>query len=101
MKFSFRKDSFKFFMVCIAAFLVSISTSYAADTKLYKPFVMAKAPAGDFNAAVASTKKALAKAGFDIVGDYSPYKGAHVFAVTSQTILNIVKNEEVLYQISK
>lgn len=93
MELSFRKNSFKFLFALVSVFLLSISASNAADDKLYKPFVMAKAPAGDFNAAIASTKKALINAGFDIVGDYSPYKSAHVFSVTNATIINIVKNE--------
>ena len=92
MGFSFRKNSFKFLTALVGVFLLSVSSSYADDT-LYKPFVMAKTPAGDFKAVTASTKKALKKAGFKIVGDYSPYKDAHIFSVTNNTILNIVKNE--------
>lgn len=94
MKLSFRKDSFKLLFAFFAVFLVSMSSSQAADGVLYKPFVMAASPAGSFETVVKNTKKILTNAGFDIVGDYSPYKDAHVFSVTNKTILNIVKNEE-------
>ncbi len=93
MEFSFRKSTFKI-LAFVSVFLVSISSSYAADAKLYKPFVMAKTPAGDFKAAVASTKAALLKAKFKVVGDHSPYKNTHVFSVTNNTIINIVKKEQ-------
>lgn len=93
MDFSFRKSSFKSLVAFVSIVLISVSSSYAADDKLYKPFVMAKAPAGDFNAVVVSTRDALKKAGFNVVGDYSPYADAHVFSITNDTILNIVKNE--------
>jgi len=94
MRLFFKKDSFKFLIAFISVCLVSLSSANAADAKLYKPFVMAKTPAGDFNAVVASTKSTLTKAGFSIVGDYSPYENAHVFSVTNNTVLNIVKNEK-------
>ncbi|MDH5426228.1 MAG: hypothetical protein OEY29_14665 [Gammaproteobacteria bacterium] len=94
MELSFKKASFKFLLAVISLSLSSLSSSYAADDVLYKPFVMAKTPAGDFSAVIASTKSALTKAGFDIVGDYSPYENAHVLSVTNKTILNIVKDEE-------
>lgn len=94
MELSFRKSSFKLLVAFVSIFLISISSSYAADGKLYKPFVMAKTPAGDFNTVVVSTRNTLKKAGFKIVGDYSPYADAHVFSITNNTILNIVKNEK-------
>lgn len=93
MELSFRKGSFKFLIAFLTVYLLSVSSSYAAAGDLYKPFVMAKTPAGDFKAVIASTKKALIKAGFKIVGDYSPYDNAHVLSVTNKTILNIIKDE--------
>lgn len=93
MELSFRRNTFKLLAV-VGLFLTAVSSVYAADAKLHKPFVMAKAPVGDFTAVVASTKKALTKGGFKVVGDYSPYTGAHVFSVTNDTILNIVKKED-------
>ena len=93
MEFFFKKDSFKSILIAIAICSGALSTANAADAKLYKPFVMAKTPAGDFKAVTASTKKALTNGGFKIVGSHSPYKNAHIFSVTNNAILNIVKNE--------
>ena len=89
-----KKDSFKSILITIAICFGALSTAHAADDKLYKPFVMAKTPAGDFKAVTDSTKKTLISGGFDIVGSHSPYKGAHIFSVTNNDIINIVKNEK-------
>lgn len=90
MRIFSKMDLFKSGMIAVA--MMFVSHSVAADT-LYKPFVMAKAPAGDFQAAIASTKSALVNGGFQIVGDYSPYENTHIFSVTNDVLLNIIKNE--------
>lgn len=94
MKFSFRKNLINSILLFVAICLGVISNASAASDKLYKPFVMAKTPAGDMKAVTALTKSTLTKAGFQIVGSHSPYKGAHIFSVTNNDILNIVKNEK-------
>ncbi|MFQ5642718.1 MAG: hypothetical protein ACE5FQ_03360 [Thiogranum sp.] len=57
----------------------------------FKPFVLASQGAGDFDTRVQETKAALTDAGFEILGEYSPYSGS--FVENSQVI--IVTNDEL------
>jgi hypothetical protein len=57
----------------------------------FKPFVLASKGAGDFNQKVQETRGALKGAGFEIVGEYSPYSNtfvdnAHVIIVTNDEL---------------
>lgn len=94
MEFLFRKDSYKFIVAFMAVCLLSLSSAYAADEKLYKPFFLAKMPAGDFKAAADATKQSLQKAGFKVVGDYSPYEGTRIFSVTNDVLLSIISKQK-------
>ena len=94
MESSFRKNSIKFFTLLITAFLMSLGSAQAAEEKLYKPFILAKTPAGDFKTVAEATKKSLQTAGFKIVGDYSPYEGVQIFSVTNNALLNIVAKQK-------
>ena len=54
----------------------------------FKPFVLASRGAGDFDAKVQETRDALKAAGFEILGEYSPYQdvfvdNAHVIVATN------------------
>ena len=60
---------------------VAISTAQAAQALL--PFALASNDAGTIADKVEGTKKALSENGFEIAGEYSPYKGAHVIVVTN------------------
>ncbi len=58
--------------------LVSWTAAVQAAERL-KPFVLAeKNTGGDFDAKVAEVKDKLTKAGFQLVGEYTPYEGTHV-----------------------
>lgn len=94
MEFSFRKNSIKFFALLMTAFLISLGSAQAASDKLYKPFILAKTPAGDFKTVAEATKKSLQAAGFKIVGDYSPYEGVQIFSVTNDALLKIVASQK-------
>ena len=57
----------------------------------YKPFVLASKGPGDFNTKVEETKAALTQAGFEILGEYSPYSktfvdNAEVIVVTNNEL---------------
>jgi hypothetical protein len=57
----------------------------------FKPFVLASRGAGDFDAKVQETRDALNNAGFEILGEYSPYQdtfvdNAHVIVVTNKEL---------------
>jgi hypothetical protein len=80
----------------IAAFmlmgLMAVSYSgYVQAAEKFKPFVLASKGSGDFDARVAATKTALTGAGFEIIGEYSPYSAT--FVDNAQVI--IVTNDDL------
>ncbi len=57
----------------------------------FKPFVLASKGSGDFDAKVGATRAALDGAGFEIIGEYSPYSNTYVDNVQ----IIIVTNDEL------
>jgi len=57
----------------------------------FKPFVLASQGPGDFDAKVKETRDALTGAGFEIIGEYSPYSDTFV----KKTQVIIVTNDEL------
>ncbi|MDZ4202376.1 MAG: hypothetical protein U1C96_09560 [Gallionella sp.] len=68
--------------VLLSALLLFTVNAQAADAKL-KPFVLASKGAGTLAEKVEQTKTALTGAGFDVVGNYSPYADAQILIVTN------------------
>lgn len=68
-------------VVCLFAAL----TLHAADQKM-KPFILASVGSGDLAEKVMEVKASLEQEGFEIAGEYSPYKGAHVIVVTGDEL---------------
>ena len=68
-------------LVSVFAFMLSAGTALADD--ILMPFVFAGNQSGDVASVAASVKSKLTGAGFEIVGEYSPYDGANVIIVTS------------------
>jgi len=63
----------------------------AQAVEKFKPFVLASRGAGDFDTKVQETKEALSGAGFEVIGEYTPYadvfvKKAHVIVVTNDEL---------------
>lgn len=75
---------FTLFMLFIAAAI--FSTASFAEDKLLKPYVLAYQGEGTIDARLAETKAALEKEGFQVAGEYSPYKGLHIVVVTSDEL---------------
>jgi len=71
-----------FFLV---AFFASSSVSWAEEASL-KPFVLAYRGAGTIDAKIGEVKAAVAREGFQVVGEYAPYKGTHIIVVTSESL---------------
>ncbi|BDG04462.1 hypothetical protein [Anaeromyxobacter oryzae] len=69
--------------ICAAALVAAAGAATAADAPRLKPFVLASRGAGEVPAAAAAVKAKLSAAGFELVGEYAPYDGAVVLAVTS------------------
>jgi len=55
----------------------------ALAEEILMPFVLASASGGDVASVSADVKSKLTGAGFEVVGEYSPYGGANVIIVTN------------------
>jgi hypothetical protein len=65
-------------------FILSIA-SVTADEVLM-PFVLASTSSGEVAAVTSEVKSKLTGSGFDVVGEYSPYDGAHVVVVSNDAM---------------
>jgi len=65
------------------AMLVGVVVTTAQAAQIYLPFALASNDAGTIADKVEGTKSALAENGFEIAGEYAPYKGAYVIVVTN------------------
>ena len=65
------------------AMLVGVVVTTAQAAQTYLPFALASNGAGTVADKIEATKKSLSDNGFEIAGEYSPYKGAHVIVVTN------------------
>lgn len=75
-----------------ALFFIMISS--AVQAKNLKPFILADAASGDYAKTVTDTKAKLSSAGFEVVGEYSPYKGANIIIVTNDALKKNAKATE-------
>lgn len=72
------------FSLVIVSLLV-VTSAPAADQAL-KPYFLGYRGAGSIEAKLPEVKAGLTKKGFQIIGEYEPYKGAHVLVVTSDAL---------------
>ncbi len=70
------------------------SAGLALAEEALKPFILAYTTSGDMNAAAEQVKQKLADAGFEIVGEYSPYEGALVIAFTNDALKKAAASSE-------
>lgn len=68
-------------------FLLVLSQTITAET-LYKTYILAETKSGDIATAVSETRSKLSNAGFEIVGEYSPYADATIIIVTNESLKN-------------
>lgn len=66
----------------------AFSALQAQAEDVLKPFVLASQKAGDLAAETDRVKSALAAAGFQVAGEYSPYKNANIIVVTNDELKN-------------
>lgn len=78
----------------LAAFALSSSPVSAIAADDLQPFVMGSSGSGNLAGKVGETKSALEGAGFEVVGDYSPYSGAHVIIVTNGALKQAAAGSE-------
>lgn len=58
----------------------------SAEEATLKPYILASNSTGSITSKLPEVKAALTQQGFTIAGEYSPYKTAHVLAVTSDAL---------------
>jgi len=69
-----------------AGIVLMLSAGSALAGEVLMPFVFAGNASGDVAAASADVKSKVSGAGFEVVGEYSPYAGANVIIVTSDAL---------------
>lgn len=82
----------KFLMVGASLFYAAVSVAADANIKTY---ILAEKKAGDVATVTAATKAKLTQAGFEVVGQYSPYKTATILIVTNNELKANAKNSEM------
>ena len=76
-------------LVCFfVVMLLGISAPSWADDVSLKPFVLAYSGEGTIDAKLVEVKAAVEREGFQVVGEYAPYKGTHIVVVTSDELKN-------------
>jgi len=70
-------------MLALASLTIALP---AAAAERLQPFVLASKGAGDMAATVADVKKKLTGAGFEVVGEYSPYDTVSLVIVTNNAL---------------
>jgi hypothetical protein len=73
---------------CFVVVLLGISAPLWADDVSLKPFVLAYSGEGTIDAKLGEVKAAVEREGFQVVGEYAPYKGTHIVVVTSEELKN-------------
>lgn len=87
------KQIFRF----IVTFLLSASvTTVALAGEIFRPYINTMDKAGvNYNTTVSSTREALEASDFEIVGEYSPYTGAHIIVVTNDALKTNAANSSM------
>ena len=67
----------------VAAFAIGLAAQVVQAGATHLPFALASNDAGTIADKLDATKSALTANGFEIAGEYSPYKGAHIVVVTN------------------
>jgi uncharacterized protein (DUF302 family) len=79
------KKSFLMMLACVAGLFMFFGMSVAED-ELLKPYVLASLEASSLDKKIGEVKAAVGQQGFQVAGEYSPYKGAHIIVVTSDAL---------------
>jgi len=70
----------------VAGFIFICSAGSALAADILMPFVFAGNKSGDVAAVSADVKSKVSAAGFEVVGEYSPYDGANIIIVSSDQL---------------
>ena len=69
-----------------AGFMILFSAGSALAGDILMPFVLASTSSGDVKTVAGEVKSKLTGAGFEVVGEYSPYDGAEIIIVTNDAL---------------
>ena len=72
--------------ILFTVFVSALSVTTAFADEILMPFVFAGTSGGDVKSVAAEVKSKLTGGGFEVVGEYSPYKDAHIIIVTNDTL---------------
>ena len=84
----------KLILIFIAAILITPVTEAKKKLEKFKPYRLLSPTEVTFDVAVSETRQLLEKSNFELVGEYSPYSGAHIFAITHEALLNAASEGE-------
>jgi hypothetical protein len=70
----------------VLVLLLVFSALSFADDAMLKPYVLAYSGEGSIDVRLGEVKEALVRNGFQLAGEYAPYKGAHIIVVTSDSL---------------
>lgn len=76
------------------AALVMLLSATLASAQVLKPFILGSKGPGDLAQKVEETKKALADAGFTLVGSYTPYANTTILIATNDELRNTAAKSE-------
>lgn len=83
------------FLLLSAFFYSSIVLSAGGAETHYKPFVLAQTvQSSDINKVTADVKAKLNKAGFEVVGEYTPYANTHIVIITNPALRDYATQSE-------
>lgn len=83
------------FVLLSAFFYSSIVFSAAGAETHYKPFVLAQTvQSSDIKKVTADVKAKLNKAGFEVVGEYTPYANTHIVIITNAALRDYATQSE-------
>jgi hypothetical protein len=77
-----------------AGFVFILTAGSALADDFLMPFVLAGTSGGDIASVSSDVKSKLTGAGFEVVGEYSPYAGANVIVVTNDALKNHAAKSE-------
>ena len=80
--------------VFFAGFVFMVTAGSALAEDILMPFVLAYTSSGDVASVSSEVKSKLTKAGFEVVGEYSPYAGADIIVVTNDALKNHAAKSE-------
>lgn len=84
----------KFYAGLLMAALTLLPMAGVQAADVFKPFILASRGPGDMTAKVAEVKDKLQGAGFQVVGEYQPYDGAHVVIFTNDALKSVAAKSE-------